>query len=155
MRGGGGRPAEPRNHNSTTGGFPMSVLSVTRGGQEVVVNQWAFEVWMYYLLQEIDGLNAPPPWMAGTREDWEARAFLGLGYDLALDPWADDPDRRAVVLGLCDRALGRLAAQDVLKREALNEAGIGGPGATLLKDMPADLVENVGRRFAALIRGAD
>lgn len=133
----------------------MSNLNISRGDQEIAVNQWAFEVWMYYLLREIDALDAPPPWMAGTRADWEARAFLGLGYNLALDPWANDPARRAVVLGLSDRALGRLAGGGVLRREELAKTGVGGPDITVLKDLPASFVEDVGRRFATLIRGAD
>jgi hypothetical protein len=71
-----------------------------------------------------------------------------------LDEYAQTPERAIQITRLGERALAGLRERgDVLPAAWLNSLGLGGPGATFLRDLPTAVVTTVGEAFLRLLRG--
>jgi len=116
----------------------------------------SIELWLYLLAQEIGQHDNPPEWLRAAAEDWHLQATVGMGgcVSAALDQHAPTPERVAVILELAERALAGLRGRgDVLPSAWLNSLGLGGPGATFMRDWPTEVFTRVGETFIRLLRG--
>ncbi|GIK37925.1 MAG: hypothetical protein BroJett011_17580 [Chloroflexota bacterium] len=114
------------------------------------------EVWLYWLVQEIDKLDSLPEWLKEAREEWYIQATLGLVG--SINPQFDDylltQERVNLVLLLCERVLQWLEEQgEYLSKEYLNSLGVGGPGSEWTADVEVELFAQLGRKFVELLSG--
>jgi hypothetical protein len=116
----------------------------------------SIELWLYLLAEEARQLDNLPAWLQEAAEDWHIQATVGMGgcVSAGLDQYAPTPERAAVVWELVERALDRLQARgEVIRADWLNTLGLGGPGATFTRDLPAEVFTRVGEALIRLLRG--
>lgn len=75
-------------------------------GKGFEADDFAIEVWLMLIVQEIDKLDPAPAWLAEMREEWNLQATAGFGYGVMaeLDHFATDAKRCNMILDLCRRA---------------------------------------------------
>jgi len=116
----------------------------------------SIELWLYLLAQEVRQLDSPPEWLRAAAEDWHLQATVGMGgcVSAGLDEHAPTPEHVALILQLAERALAGLRGRgDVLPSAWLNSLGLGGPGATFVRDCPTEVFTRVGETFIRLLHG--
>jgi hypothetical protein len=114
------------------------------------------ELWLYLLAQGVRQLDSPPARPRAAAEDWRLQAAVGMGgcASAALDKHASNPERVAVILQLAERAPAGLRGRgDVLPSAWPNSLGLGGPGATLVRDCPAEVFTRVGETLIRWLHG--
>lgn len=116
----------------------------------------ALEVWLYWLVQEIDQLDSLPEWLQEAQEDWYIQVTVGLvgSINPQLDDYLLSQERVNLVLLLCERVLKWLKEQGkYLSKEYLNSLGIGGPGSEWMAEVEVELFAQLGRKFVELLSG--
>ncbi len=116
----------------------------------------SIELWLYLLAEEVRQLAAPPEWLGTAADDWQFEATIGIAgcVSARLDEHAPTPERAAVLVELAERALTRLPERgSILPADWLNTLGLGGPGATFMRDVPTEMFIRVGEAFIQLLRG--
>jgi hypothetical protein len=116
----------------------------------------SMELWLFLLAREAWTLSDPPDWLRAAADDWHIQATVGMVgcVSAGLDEYATDAERVGVLVGLAGRALAWLRGQgEVLPAALLNSFGLGGPGATFTRDVPAEVFIRAGEAFLRLLQG--
>lgn len=120
-------------------------------------NDGVLEVWLHFLVQEIDSLPVVPAWLAEAREAREAwyvqatNSFVGCHW-LDLDSYITTAARRATLLRLIESAIERMRSfGERIPAEELNAAGIGGPGEWATPGPLTRLITCISEAFLLLL----
>ncbi len=134
----------------------MSSTTINFRGLGYEASDGVLEVWLHFLVGEIDKLPHVSSWLKETREEWQlqATAGFGTGVDPDLDRFVTDETRREIVLSLSKDALRTLGQKgEVIGKEELNHMCLGGEGSSYLSDVPIKAFVQVGRYFIRLLNG--
>jgi hypothetical protein len=115
----------------------------------------AIEVWLRLMVDAIDAIQDPAPWLVTAREDWNEAATVGAGFGVIpeLDAFIEDEERRKIVLGLCGVANERLREMgDPIPAATLNALGAGPADSRFERDVPAAAFREVAARFTKLVQ---
>lgn len=118
-------------------------------------NDATIEIWLLFLVDEIDRVTSPPDWLKETREEWHLQATAGFGFGVmpGLDNVVTSAERRTVILDLSTKALNRLHDYGpTIKKDELNAIRKGGDKVFFTKDLPSEAFEKVGEYFIKLLR---
>lgn len=113
------------------------------------------EVWLHFLVVEIDEEPQVSPWLQEVRDDWQILSIAGFNFGVMpdLDRFVTTEEQRETILRLSERALEALGQQGpVISKEALNALELGGDGF-FTADVPTELFLRVGRYFVKLLQG--
>lgn len=113
------------------------------------------QVWLHFLIAEIDQLPQVSPWLKEVREEWELQSTAGFGSGVMpdLDRFVTTEDQRETILSLSEHALRALEQKgEVISKEELNRMRLGGEGSFYLDDVPTEAFVLVGRYFIKLLR---
>ncbi len=75
-----------------------------------VASDGGLEVWLHFLVVEIDQLSPLSPWLQEVRNEWQLQSTAGFDFGVtpALDRLITTEAQRATVLQLSERALAAL-----------------------------------------------
>jgi len=132
---------------STTVGFRGSGYEASDG---------TLQVWLHFLVAEIDRLPQVSPWLKEVRAEWELQSTAGFdfGVNPDLDRFVTNEEQRETILALSERALRALQQKgEVIGKQELNQMRLGGEGNFYLDDVPTEAFMRVGRYFIKLLQG--
>jgi hypothetical protein len=125
-------------------------------GQGFEASDATLEVWLLLLVDEIDRLENPPPWLKEIREEWYIQGTAGFGFGVmpGLDQFVTGPECRETIIDLSVRAMRRLRALGpMIPVDQLNAIMRGGKGTVFTEPVPSAVFEKVGDYFIKLLRG--
>ena len=134
----------------------MGSTTVDFRGAAYEASDGTLEVWLHFLVVEIDQLPQLGPWLQEARDEWQLQATAGFGFGVVpdLDRFVATEAQRGTVLHLSGRALAALERQGpVVSKAALNALALGGEGSCYTADVPTEAFLRVGRYFVKLLQG--
>ncbi len=134
----------------------MGSTTVDFRGAEFEASDGTLQVWLHFLVVEIDKEAQASPWLREVRQDWELQSTAGFGFGVLpdLDRFVVTEEQRQTLLRLSESALHALEQKgEVFSVESLNALNLGGEGSFYTRDVPAELFLRVGRYFIKLLQG--
>lgn len=134
----------------------MGSTTVDFRGAKFEASDGALEVWLHFLVVEIDKLPQTDPWLREVRQDWELQSTAGFGFGVfpSLDRFVTTEEQRQTILRLSESALYALEQQGkVFGADKLNALNLGGEGSFYTKDVPTEMFLRVGWYFVKLLQG--
>lgn len=119
-------------------------------------NDAMLEVWLVLLVDEMDALEARPPWLQGLRDHWELHATEQFGYGVVprLDQLDAHDGAKELVLSLCRPALRRLERLgDPIPQAVLNGLRDWGKDCGFAGDVGSSEFLRTARCFTKLLEG--
>ena len=126
-------------------------------GNEFTADDAQMEVWLHFLVKQIDLLSNPEPWLREAREDWYKETIKGPSSGVApdLDYFITTQGRRDQLLELCTEALRKIESfGEYLSQDVLNAMKIGGEGSYFVDSLPTERFLRSGRFFIKLLDGS-
>lgn len=114
------------------------------------------EVWLHFLVLEIDRLPQVSPWLREVRDEWQLQSMAGFGFGVmpGLDRFVTTEEERETILSLSERALESLGQKGtVISKGDLNALALGGEGSSYPADVSTEAFLRVGRYFIKLLQG--
>lgn len=134
----------------------MGSTTVDFRGAEFEASDGTLQVWLHFLVVEIDKEAQASPWLREVRQDWELQSTAGFGFGVlpSLDRFVVTEAQRQTLLRLSENALHALEQQGkVYREEELNALNLGGEGSSYMADVPTEAFLRVGRYFIKLLQG--
>jgi len=134
----------------------MGSTTVEFRGSGYEASDGTLQVWLHFLVDEIDHLPRVSPWQAEVRQEWELQSTAGFGSGVEpnLDHFVTNEEQREMMLVLSEHALYALQQQgEIISKEKLNAMHLGGQGSSYLDDVPTKAFLRVGKYFIKLLRG--
>ena len=134
----------------------MGSTTVELSGSGYEASDGTLQVWLHFLVAEIDRLPHASPWLKEVRTEWELQSTAGFdfGVNPDLDRFVTNEEQRETILSLSERALHTLEQKGrVISKEELNHMRLGGEGSFYLDNVPTEAFMRVGRYFTKLLQG--
>lgn len=115
------------------------------------------QIWLYFLVQEINHRPDTPGWLKEAAEDWALQAqglFSGSIY-VGLDEYITVPTRKELLIDLSNEAIKTLQGYGkfFLSKEMLNRPELGTElGIVWTADIPVKNVVKLGEQFIKLLK---
>ena len=132
----------------------MGFTTVWYRGAEFTANDTVIEVWLFEVCRQMDTDAETDPWLDELRGEWRLQATSGFGFGPtpALDKFLDTDDRRKRIADIFRKTLETLAhPHRFITPDELSQSGIGGKEVIYSKNLPTQMVIDVGKRFLALL----
>ena len=114
------------------------------------------EVWLHFLVRELDKTQDPPPWLLELREDCHIKSAAGgSGWKAPdLDRLLTTDERRELLAVISEGAVAELERYgEYMTVGELNALQTGGEGSYFAQDCRTEYFKNEGRHFIKLLRG--
>src|SRR5687767_6487948 len=113
------------------------------------------QVWLYFLVEEIERLESPPAWLQQVKQDWLVQSTLGIGGCVCagLDEVATSTERTQTLIELAQKALRHLHERGPrLTLEVPFSYATDGPDVLCI-DRDIRIFSCVGEAFIDLLQG--
>lgn len=134
----------------------MGSTTISFRGQKYEASDGTIEVWLHFLVVEIDKEPQVSPWLQEVRDEWQLQSTAGFGFGVIpdLDRFVTTEEQRETVRRLSECALEALEQQGlVMSKTALNALALGGEGSFYTANVPTEAFLRVGRHFVKLLQG--
>ncbi len=120
------------------------------------VDDFPLEIWLYFLVQQIDAINLRSAWLNELQNEWlyESTHHLGGMHQVALDKYITTEERKDAILFVAETTINNVYQYGLTVSVAeLKKHAVGGAGWSRANEtIPLEPVVGTGRNFINLLR---